>query len=103
MNQDNITLLSVNMNDFQFVCNCAVRYALGRRTYAVSIVVEFVQSHMDQMDILAVNSMIRNIEAQADYGEKAYGDDCDKKLWMELLLGLQKRLAQLNQKAESMR
>lgn len=92
---ENIISIPVNADDFCFICTCAVRYALGRQSYAPSIVVSFVQDHMAQMDIRAVSAMIREIETQDDWGEEAHGDKYSKKLWMELLSDLNDRLTQL--------
>ena len=92
---ENMISMVVNADDFCFVCTCAVRYALGRQSYAPSIVISFVQEHMSQMDIRAVSAMIREIEAQDYWGKESYGDKYSKKLWMEFLSNLNARLIQL--------
>ena len=63
---------------------CAVRYALGRRTYVVSTVTDYVMDHLPQLDKKIMFSMIRDIK-ECQY----YGHDCDKEDWMRLLAALE--------------
>ncbi|BDF70103.1 hypothetical protein CE91St41_26700 [Oscillospiraceae bacterium] len=62
---ENKSIVSIpkNADDFCFVCTSAIRYALGRQSYAPPIVINFVQEHMAQMDFRAVSAMVRDIEA----------------------------------------
>lgn len=92
---ENIVSIPVNADDFAFVCTCAVRYALGSQSYAPSIVINFLQEHMAQMDFRAVSAMIQDIELQEYWGEGTYGDNYSKKLWMKFLSNLKDRLTQL--------
>lgn len=92
---ENMISIPVNADDFRFICTCTVRYALGRQSYAPSIVISFVQEYMAQMDIRAVSAMIREIKAQDYWGEESHGDRYSKRLWMALLSDLNNRLTQL--------
>lgn len=88
-------LISVDPDDFSFICGCAVRYALGRKTYSVSIVTEFILTHMEQLDTRTKTTMIRDIEMQKAFSADAYGDECDKELWSNLLECLKKHLPEV--------
>lgn len=37
-------------DDFGAICNCAVRYAVGRRTYMPDLVIDFITPHCDCPD-----------------------------------------------------
>ena len=56
------------------------RYALGRKTYIVQWTCEFIGNNLHLLTNKDKGVMIRDIENAIDYG-----DDCDKKCWMELL------------------
>ena len=65
---------------FGTICNFAVRYAIGRRTYAASIVCNFVLDVIDSLSENSVCCMERDIREAKDYG-----DSYDKELWLGLL------------------
>lgn len=68
------------MTDYESVLICALRYALGRRSYIVGIVTRYIISELPKLSMKFKKIMIDDIE-QALY----YGDDCDKDDWMRLL------------------
>lgn len=70
-----------NVRDLGSLCICAVRYALGRRTYMASIIAGQVARLAYNLDSVDISVLIRDIE-NPDGG---YGDDCDEKEWMMLL------------------
>lgn len=70
------------MSDYETIILCAVRYALGRRTYIVSLVCEYVASQIHTLSADCLSLIIRDIEDQEPWG---YGDECDKRDWMNLL------------------
>ena len=66
--------------DFASIMICAIRYALGRRTYMPSVVCQFVKQRISGMSNKDLYVIIRDIKECCDYG-----DDCDYKDWMSLL------------------
>lgn len=54
-----------NTEDFGFVCLCAVRYCLGRRTYATGTVMGFIKPFLPEMNDKTLYVMARDI-AEAD-------------------------------------
>ena len=70
-----------NTKDFGFVCICAVRYCLGRRTYAPETVMSFIKLFLPEMNDKTLYVMARDI-AEAD----SLGDaEIDAPMWAEFL------------------
>lgn len=67
------------MSDYELVVSSAVRYALGRRTYIVSAVCNYVKSHLDELSESCRRSIKRDIQ-----GAYSLGDECDERDWKEL-------------------
>lgn len=65
----------VNLNS---VYMFAFRYALGRRTFASSIVSSFLSERLDSLSDFTISQMIKEIDACTDYG-----DECDKATWYD--------------------
>ena len=57
----------------------AMRYALGRMTFAPTIVIENIKSNMLNFTPNEIDIMIKDIEYQAGFG---YGHECDEELWL---------------------
>lgn len=75
-----------NTKDFGFVCICAVRYCLGRRTYAPGTVMGFIKPLLPKLDDKALYVMARDI-AEAD----SLGDaEIDAPMWAEFLAEIEK-------------
>jgi len=69
--------------DDTIILSCAFRYALGRRTYVVSTVVERLKRVWPQLregDRKRFKEEIREHERQFDLGH-----DCDKRDWYSIL------------------
>lgn len=66
--------------DISMILVSAERYALGRRTYIVSWVCEVIRNNLHLLSQKDRQVMIRDIKEARDYGE-----DIDKKEWLELL------------------
>lgn len=67
---------------------CAVRYALGRRSYIVGYVTEYVKYKIKALSKECINIIIRDIEEELERYHNAgqtLGDDCDEKDWCRLL------------------
>lgn len=75
-------------NLFEEVVICAIRYALGRRTYVVEDICNYIESILPDLSIYSINIIIRDIKDQESWG---YGDECDKTRWMRLLDLLEQR------------
>lgn len=67
------------MSDLELIYLCAFRYALGRRTYIVEIVVDWLKNHHKDLSKTAKQLIIKEIESPlfSDWGHK-----CDKEKWM---------------------
>jgi hypothetical protein len=71
-----------NKGDLSAMLVSAVRYALGRRTYIVNWVCEFIENNKHLLRDSDRKVIIRDIKEQEKYG---YGDKCDEEDWMKLL------------------
>lgn len=73
----------------------ALRYALGRRTYIVRDTCQWVRAYLPALEAAGNKGvrdvMIKSIESQQRFGDKALGDSCDKEEWEGLLEWLRKR------------
>ena len=80
--------LSVELDDdFFTIIVCAIRYALGRRTYMPSLVCGYAKQYIQQIptkDLYVISRDIRE-HGSRSYGAEAYGDECDLKTWMNFL------------------
>ena len=74
--------------DFGTVCGCAVRYSLGRQTYMPSLVQQFINRNLKQIDSYSLAVMARDIKEAPSYGNEAI----DKPGWMNFLAVLEKEL-----------
>lgn len=68
------------------VAICAVRYALGRRTYIPELVTGWVMANFaGRMPKGTAEIMLRDIQEQREMGERAgydsLGDPCDVRTW----------------------
>lgn len=72
-----------NKEDLSAMLLNAERYALGRRTYIVEWTCSFIKKNLHLITLHDKQIMIRDIE-QAN----SYGDECDKKEWLSLLVKL---------------
>ena len=67
---------------------CAVRYALGRMSYIVGVVAEYVSVKQPGLSKECINIIIRDIEEELkryhDAGQKL-GMECDERTWLRLL------------------
>lgn len=80
--------------DYSTIIFCAFRYALGRRTYIVSTVANFIRDNLQYIQTRDIKLMIKEIEeknmtrSHRDMEYNELGDPCDVNVW----LGLQRRL-----------
>jgi len=74
---------SIETDDlFLFLC-CAVRYALGRRSYIVSWVTRQLYAHAPALRHHDLDVLIQDIEQHAS--GNGYGDEYSTNEWMETL------------------
>ena len=67
---------------------CAVRYALGRMSYMVGVVCEYVYFKRKTLSNECINIIIRDIEEEKERHHKAgqlLGMECDERTWIRLL------------------
>lgn len=83
---DQIKTVPVN-ETFCEMMNWAVRYALGRRTYAVISVCSYVKPLLPLLDNRTLWCMARDIQTQEDLG-----DECDKESWTDLFDAVNREL-----------
>ena len=74
--------------DFGTVCGCAVRYSLGRQTYMPSLVQQFINRNLKQIDSYSLAVMARDIKEAPSYGNETI----DKPGRMNFLAVLEKEL-----------
>lgn len=77
-------MVSLTKDEFSSLCVCAVRYALGRRTYMPQIISGIVSSRKSKLTKNSLDAIIRDVEDPIC----GYGDDCDKEIWTMLLNSL---------------
>lgn len=58
----------------------AMRYALGRQTFAPTIVMDNIRHNINLLSKENILMLIKDIDEQKDFG--GYGMECDEKNWM---------------------
>lgn len=56
----------------------ALRYAIGRMTFAPTVVIDNIKANIDLFSVDDIELIIRDIKDKEIY----YGMDCDKKQWL---------------------
>ena len=67
-------------DDFGAVCNCAVRYCLGRRSYMPSLVCRYIISLLPNLTDNTLDCFERDIAERKRTGF-GFGDSCDYETW----------------------
>lgn len=60
----------------------ALRYSLGRRTFAPTVVADNIKANISLFNKNDIELIIRDIDEQKDFG--GYGDKCDENTFMNL-------------------
>ena len=68
-------------DDFGAVCNCAVRYCLGRRSYMPSLVCGYITPLLPELTDTTLGCFERDIAERKLTG--FFGDSCDYETWDE--------------------
>lgn len=76
-------------DDFGMMLNWAVRYSLGRRTYAVSSACDYITPLVSYLSDKTLWCIQRDISERRDRPEGSIlgdlGDECDRRDWLRLL------------------
>ena len=88
MAQKKKRVVDVSGDTFGIVLNCAVRYAIGRRTYMPGLVIDFIAPLIPNLSNETLRCLDRDItEARWESG---YGDPyVDEPAWIRLLAEVQ--------------
>lgn len=68
------------MSDRDFLVVCAVRYCLGRQSYIVGTMTDYLKQNAAKINDADRRTILNDIDRQAQYG---YGGKIDKIAWME--------------------
>lgn len=73
----------INLQDDHFgaVLNWAVRYCLGRMTYAPSMTISFITPLLPYLNENAIRTFDQDIKDHIKY-DRSFGMECDKSDWM---------------------
>lgn len=85
------------MTPEEMILICAVRYALGRMSYIVHEVCQYVTFTRKKLSENCIKIIVRDIEEELErYHEAGHllGMECDEKEWLKLMDLLKKGLAQ---------
>lgn len=70
---------------------CAVRYALGRQSYMVGVVADYVNSVKEKLSKNCRDILVRDITEAIDFyheHDTTCGMECDERTWLNLLEAL---------------
>ena len=69
MNSKPRPVINISREEFGAVLTCAVRYAIGRRTYMPHLVIGFIRSLLPYIDKKTLWTMKQDIAAAGSYGD----------------------------------
>ena len=73
-------MIDPSVDRFGAVCNCAVRYCLGRRSYMPSLVCGYLTTLLSELDDNTLACFERDIDERKK-DEFSFGDACDYETW----------------------
>jgi hypothetical protein len=73
---------------FETILVCAVRYALGRRTYMPHLVMGYITPLLPELSMRTLSVMEKDVMFEGDLGD----EQIDKPSWMQFLKDIQKEL-----------
>lgn len=84
-------------DDFDEMMIWAVRYSIGRRTYAAGDTCRYVKSVLPYMNYKTLHAIKKDIEDHEDESSPFYGlgDECDKVEWLELKKEIVKQIGRM--------
>lgn len=71
--------------DFGTICICAVRYAIGRRTYMPSLVQDFIRPYLPQFSSKTLGVLEQDIARAEELGYGYGHPTIDKPGWLKFL------------------
>lgn len=74
--------VTVTSEELQNLVIYSTRYTIGRMTYAPSIMDTFIRKYLNQLSTATLFVLVRDIESES---ERGLGEDCDRKMWLNLL------------------
>jgi hypothetical protein len=74
-------VIRLDDDDFGAVLNWAVRYCLGRMTYAPSMTIEFITPLLPYLSMKTLWCFERDIDERKKDG-RSFGMDLDEEMWM---------------------
>lgn len=80
--------------DFEFMLNCAMRYCLGRRTYAPGLFCSYVMPLLPCLSDSALENLRYNFSMTRDYG-----DNCDKDTWLKFHAAIEREISRRKENA----
>lgn len=72
----------MNNKDLNDLMVCALRYALGRRSYITSTISDLLIGHKDELSAQSKKVILRDIQRAFDTNN--YGMEMDKEVWIKL-------------------
>ena len=79
-----IQMISISNSDFETMLFCAVRYALGRKTYVVNSIVGTIHQQWTNITERTLEQIAREILEYKDT-HKVLGHQCDERDWMSIV------------------
>lgn len=73
-------MIAPSSDEFGAVCNCAVRYCLGRRSYMPSLVCRYITALLPELTGKTLDCFERDIAERKRTGFD-FGDFCDYETW----------------------
>lgn len=74
------SMVDPTSDDFGAVCNCAVCYCLGRRSYMISLVCGYITPLLPELTDRTLDCFERDIAERKKAGF-GFGDSCDYETW----------------------
>lgn len=86
-----MAMIDPHDDDFGAICNCAVRYAVGRRTYMPGLVIDFITPHLSELTDKTLWGFQRDLHQRLDEGFN-FGDEFELQNWMSFLEDVDKEI-----------
>lgn len=82
--------IDIDYLDFQSLILYAMRYAIGRKTFAVNDVTQIIEDNLNELSKSTLELMVRDIEKEGE--RHNLGMEMDKKIWLDLVVKMKGRL-----------
>ena len=82
---------------------CAVRYALGRQSYIVGVVAEYVALKRKELSKECIDLIIRDIQEEIEFYHRrgmTCGMDIDERTWLNLSEVLKEKITEFQKNSE---